>query len=224
MHAAQLQVEDASMLNEQEKEECTICFEKHQHLRLSSSCSHSFCSDCIIKHATTKIQDKNKTITCPGINCESTLDFNTLRQLIPKETLVKWDEFLCESMIPESHKLYCPFPKCSVLLVNNGTRKNIRKVDCPACRRTFCAACRVRWHSNLTCKEFQKQKLVDDDAMAFAKTKNWMRCPKCMFFVEKVFGCKRIICRCKCSFCYECGVKWNDNHTQGRCSPKLMHS
>ncbi|KAK1408401.1 hypothetical protein QVD17_40140 [Tagetes erecta] len=177
-------------------------------LRLSSSCSHSFCSECITKHATTKIQDKNKSITCPGVNCKSTLDFNTLRQLIPKETLVKWDEFLCESMIPESHKLYCPFSKCSVLLVYNDTWNNITKVDCPVCRQTFCAACRVPWHSNLTCKEFGKRE-DDDVAVAFAKKKKWMRCPKCKFFVEKVDGCKRISCRCKCSFCYVCGVEWN---------------
>ncbi|KAL9995561.1 putative transcription factor C2H2 family [Helianthus debilis subsp. tardiflorus] len=195
---------------------CKICLEKHESWQMftNSTCSHSFCYDCTAKHATTQIQSKHKAIACPGINCNSTLDSNMLRLIIPRETLIKWDEFLCESLIPESQKLYCPFTDCSVLLINDDTSKGVTKINCPVCRRSFCKVCRVPWHSKLSCKEFGKLKgkNVDEMAVALAKKKKWKKCPNCNFFVEKAEGCVHITCRCKYEFCYTCGAKWSHSH------------
>ncbi|KAF5794286.1 putative transcription factor C2H2 family [Helianthus annuus] len=195
---------------------CKICLEKHESWQMftNSTCSHSFCYDCTAKHATTQIQSKRKTIACPGINCNSTLDSNMLRLIIPQETLIKWDEFLCESLIPESQKLYCPFTNCSVLLINDDTSNGVTKINCPVCRRSFCKVCRVPWHSELSCKEFGKLKGKTDDemAVALAKKKKWKKCPNCNFFVEKAEGCVHITCRCKFEFCYTCGAKWSQSH------------
>ncbi|KVI00282.1 Zinc finger, C3HC4 RING-type [Cynara cardunculus var. scolymus] len=149
---------------------CKICLENQESWKMfkNSTCSHSFCYECTSKHATTKIQENNNTIKCPGLNCKSALDFNALRLIIPKDVLMKWDEMLCESTILESHKLYCPFADCSVLLINDDI--SISKIDCPVCRRSFCAVCRVPWHSEFTCKEFEKlnskKKGKKDDGMA----------------------------------------------------------
>ncbi|KAK9072408.1 hypothetical protein SSX86_008842 [Deinandra increscens subsp. villosa] len=202
---------------------CKICLETQESWQMftNSTCSHSFCYTCITKHATTKIQDKNRTISCPEINCKSTLDSDILRLIIPNQTLINWDEILCESMILESHKLYCPFTNCSVLLINDDTRNIVTKTDCPACRRAFCAVCRVPWHSEFSCKEFGKLKggkKEDEMAVALAKKKKWKKCPNCNFFVEKTEGCVHITCRCKYEFCYKCGVKWSSNH--GGCRPR----
>ncbi|XP_024984323.1 E3 ubiquitin-protein ligase RNF144B-like [Cynara cardunculus var. scolymus] len=203
---------------------CKICLENQESWKMfkNSTCSHSFCYECTSKHATTKIQENNNTIKCPGLNCKSALDFNALRLIIPKDVLMKWDEMLCESTILESHKLYCPFADCSVLLINDDI--SISKIDCPVCRRSFCAVCRVPWHSEFTCKEFEKlnskKKGKKDDGMAvaLAKKKNWKKCPSCKFFVEKAEGCLHITCRCKYEFCYNCRAKWSSNH--GGCKPR----
>ncbi|KAJ9567848.1 hypothetical protein OSB04_003814 [Centaurea solstitialis] len=200
---------------------CKICLESHESWKMfrNSTCSHSFCYECTSKHATTKIQENNNTIKCPALNCDSTLDFNAVRLIVPKDVLIKWDETLCESMILESHKLYCPFANCSVLLVNDDV--GITKIDCPVCKRAFCAVCRVPWHSEFSCKEFEKlnskKKGKKDDEMtvALAKKKKWKKCPKCKFFVEKAEGCLHITCRCKYEFCYNCRSKWTSNHGVG---------
>ncbi|CAI9261548.1 unnamed protein product [Lactuca saligna] len=197
---------------------CKICLENQESWQMftNSTCSHSFCYTCTRKHATTKIHESKNTITCPELNCKSTLDPNTLRQIIPKETLIKWDEHLCESMILESQKLYCPFADCSVLLINDDI--SITNIDCPVCRRAFCAVCRVPWHSEFSCKEFgklkskRKGKRDDDMAIALAKKKKWKKCPMCRFFVEKSEGCLHITCRCEYEFCYNCGGKWSSSH------------
>ncbi|XP_076942354.1 uncharacterized protein LOC143612199 isoform X2 [Bidens hawaiensis] len=95
----------ASLLNIQVV--CKICFENHESRQMfkNPTWSHWFCYNCTIRYATTKIQEQNRTIACPGINCSSTLDFNSLRVIIPRVTLVKWDELFCESSICESNKL-----------------------------------------------------------------------------------------------------------------------
>ncbi|XP_076886758.1 uncharacterized protein LOC143536708 [Bidens hawaiensis] len=205
----------ASLLNIQVV--CKICFENHESRQMfkNPTCSHWFCYNCTIRYATTKIQEHNRTIACPGINCSSALDFNSLRVIIPRVTLVKWDELLCESSICESNKLYCPFTDCSVLLINDDTSNSITKIDCPMCRRSFCASCRVPWHSEFSCKEFGKLKETGDDEMAVAlvEKKMWKKCPNCNFFVEKTEGCSHITCRCKHEFCYTCGDKWGAGHS-----------
>ncbi|KAK3021462.1 hypothetical protein RJ639_047634, partial [Escallonia herrerae] len=121
------------------------------------------------------------------------------RLMIPEDILDQWDEFLCRSVIPESQKLYCPFQDCSVVL------------------------CRVPWHSEFKCKEFQKlnakrRKSGREEVMVdrLAKKKRWRRCPRCKTFVEKIDGCLHITCRCKHDFCYKCGSKWSAYHGCGK--------
>ncbi|PIN21645.1 Ubiquitin--protein ligase [Handroanthus impetiginosus] len=136
---------------------CGICLENKESWQMftNDQCSHSFCYDCMTSHIVTKIRDKLKDITCPALNCKATLDFNACRSIIPDDALVQWDELLCVSLIPESQKLYCPFRDCSAMLVNDSGQVR-RKIKCLICKRPFCAECRVPWHSDFTCKEFQK--------------------------------------------------------------------
>ncbi|KAJ0496581.1 putative transcription factor C2H2 family [Helianthus annuus] len=145
------------------KNECKICLEKRDAWKMfkNPTCSHSFCYTT--KHATTKMQEKHKNNACPGLNCTSTADINALRLSVSRDTLVEWYEFVYGSMIRESLKLYCPFSTCSVLLINDDTNISISKTDCPVCQRSFCATCRVPWHSEFRCKE------DDEMVMSLAK-------------------------------------------------------
>lgn len=203
---------------------CEICLENKETWQMyrNSNCSHSFCYDCTSKHITAKIEDNIKTVTCPGLNCKVVLDSDECRLMVTKDIVIQWDETLCKSMILESQKLYCPFRDCSALLVNDyqGVTK---KTDCPVCKRPFCATCLVPWHSEFTCREFEKLNAKkkgkeDNMAEALAKKKMWRKCPRCKFFVEKTEGCLHITCRCKYEFCYRCGSKWSSSH--GGCRPK----
>ncbi|KAI8003781.1 hypothetical protein LOK49_LG08G00875 [Camellia lanceoleosa] len=203
---------------------CGICFEEIESWRKfrNQTCSHSFCYDCTSKHITAKIQDNVKIILCPEVDCRAPLDFNTCRQIIPNDILVKWDESLCKSLIPESQTVYCPFMDCLAMLVNDSGEV-IRKIECPACWRSICAKCGVLWHLEFTCEEFErlnakKKKGKDDDGLVkeLAKKKSWRKCPNCKIYVEKTEGCLHITCRCGYEFCYRCGSKWGKYH--GGCS------
>ncbi|XP_059279542.1 E3 ubiquitin-protein ligase RSL1-like isoform X2 [Lycium ferocissimum] len=197
---------------------CEICLDNKESWEMfkNDGCSHSFCYECTSKHIMARISQKSKVIGCPGVSCCAALDVNACRFMIPEEALILWDESVCQSMILDSQKLYCPFRDCSALLVNDS-EVSIERIECPLCKRSFCAACRVPWHSEFTCKEFQKLNAKksgkgEDMVKTLAKKKNWQKCPNCKIFVEKTEGCIHMTCRCEYEFCYRCGAKWTGSH------------
>ncbi|CAN4092260.1 unnamed protein product [Withania somnifera] len=204
--------------NDQLSNFCEICMDNKESWEMfkNDGCSHSFCYECTSKHIMTRISQKTKVIGCPGVSCGAAFDVNACRFMIPKEARIEWDESVCQSMILDSQKLYCPFRDCSALLVNDSG-VSIEEIKCPLCKRSFCAACRVPWHPEFTCKEFQKLKAKkgckgEDMVKTLAKKKNWQKCPNCKIFVEKTEGCIHMTCRCEYQFCYRCGAKWTGSH------------
>ncbi|XP_050231743.1 E3 ubiquitin-protein ligase RSL1-like [Mercurialis annua] len=201
---------------------CEICAERKEFIDMfaTESCVHnSFCSDCISKHVSTKIQESITRVTCPGINCSSVLELDICRTKLSKRVVDRWEEALSVEMINQLQKIYCPFKDCSALLVkdNKEGEKVTRECECPFCHRLFCAECNVPWHSGVECGVFQKLNKDErgkDDLMLMelAKQKKWSRCPKCRFYVERIHGCPHMICRCRFEFCYGCGLQWNANH------------
>ncbi|CAA3005548.1 probable E3 ubiquitin- ligase RNF217 [Olea europaea subsp. europaea] len=202
---------------------CEICLENRESWQMftNGSCSHSFCYDCTSKHIMSRIEDKVKIVICPALNCNTVLDADICRLMIPNDAIIRWDESLCQSLIPESQKVYCPFNDCSAMFVNDS-RALITEVKCLVCHRSFCAKCRVPWHPEFTCREFQKlysKRGGKDEVMVktLAKKKSWQRCPKCKMYVEKSDGCIHITCRCKYEFCYRCGSKWTGSGSHSGC-------
>ncbi|KAK9280962.1 hypothetical protein L1049_004954 [Liquidambar formosana] len=200
---------------------CEICVERKESEEMfrNGSCCHSFCTGCISRHVATKIQDNIMMIACPGLNCKGVLEVESCRTIIPNEVLARWDEAISQSMIPASEEFYCPFKDCSAMLVNDSIDGGevIRESECPICRRLFCAQCYVPWHAGVDCDDFQRLNEDErgrDDLMVreLAKEKNWMRCPRCKYYVEKTEGCLHITCRCKLEFCYGCGAEWTQHH------------
>lgn len=199
---------------------CEICLENIESWQMfaNDQCSHSFCCECTTNHIMTKVQDGEKRVTCPALNCKAMLNPEACRLIIPEYALVQWDTLQCLSLIPESSKLYCPFSDCSAMLVDDSGLVTA-KVKCIACKRSFCTECRFPWHKKLTCEEFQNAKETEKDDLKLeklAKKKKWQQCPKCKVYVEKTQGCLHITCRCKYEFCYRCGAEWHDTH-DGNC-------
>lgn len=124
-----------------------------------------------------------------------------------------------ESKIALEQKTYCAFKDCSVLLVNDNDKGDVlTSCECPSCHRLFCAQCKVPWHAEMNCQEFQDLKRdkneidLDDKFLELAKINKWKRCPNCSIYVKRSSGCEHMKCRCKCNFCYLCGKKWKHGH------------
>ena len=182
---------------------CLICMDEKSPsdiFRGTTSCTHSYCTKCTVRYVTTKVEENAARIKCPDMNCTQLIEPYTCRDLIPKDLFVRWDKALCELLIMSSEKVYCPFKKCSaVMVVDDDDGEKVTQTECSSCHRLFCAQCEVPWHAGSGCKETNKKTRNSDkeDALLIdlAKKKKWRRCPKCKFYVEKASGCLHIRCR-----------------------------
>ncbi|XP_031267511.1 probable E3 ubiquitin-protein ligase RNF217 isoform X3 [Pistacia vera] len=172
-------------------------------------CSHAYCKDCTAKYVASKLQENITSIPCPVPDCGGSLEPEYCRNILPQDVFDRWGSALCEAVILEAQKFYCPYKDCSALLIDDGGEV-ISETKCPNCRRKFCAQCKVPWHAGIECREFQelnKDERSGEDIklMKLALKKKWKRCPYCKYFVEKKSGCMHMKCRCGHAFCYNCG-------------------
>ncbi|KAI3972222.1 hypothetical protein MKX01_011774 [Papaver californicum] len=119
-------------------------------------CTHTFCFECLRKHIVAKIQENEVVIKCPELECQEILEPLSCQGLIPKEVFDRWGEAISGSLFIGSVVIYCPFDDCNGMLVNDGGGDAIREAECMHCRRLFCAQCKVPWHSDTNCGDFQK--------------------------------------------------------------------
>ncbi|XP_039053171.1 probable E3 ubiquitin-protein ligase RNF144A-B [Hibiscus syriacus] len=199
---------------------CEICVngkERHQ-MFIISGCSHSFCVDCISTYVKTRLEQHITIIMCPGEGCGVMLELEACRTRLPKESIDRWEDLLCEELLcATGGRLYCPFKDCSALLLNDNQGEIIAETECPNCHRLFCAQCNVPWHPGISCEEYQtlsEDERGRDDLMVrnLAKEQKWRNCPSCRFMVERTEGCPHMTCRCKFQFCYACGAEWTHDH------------
>ncbi|XP_059633279.1 E3 ubiquitin-protein ligase RSL1-like [Cornus florida] len=188
---------------------CEICVEPKSYKESFSimGCTHSYCSDCMIKYVASKLQDNITQIRCPVSDCKGLLEPEHCRSILPPEVFDRWGSALCEAVILGSEKFYCPYKDCSALLINDPVNGEvIRQSECPNCYRLFCAQCNVPWHLGIECAEFQKLNNDEDEReeagvrfKQLAEEKSWIRCPNCRFYVEKTLGCNTVHCSLVCS-------------------------
>ncbi|GKC57516.1 zinc finger, C6HC-type containing protein [Tanacetum coccineum] len=187
---------DSFESNQSPKNFCDICMDtktESEMFRKTNVCSHLFCFDCIRGHVASKIKQNITTVTCPDPKCIEVIGPEACKTIVPQEVLERWESTLCESLIMESEKFYCPFKDCSVMLVDDGG-EHVTSSECPHCNRLFCAQCKVTWHSGMDCSEYQSLKEdvrdpTDIMLMDLAENKKWRRCPSCKFYVERTEGC-----------------------------------
>nr|GMD04438.1 probable E3 ubiquitin-protein ligase RNF144A-B [Ipomoea batatas]GME14500.1 probable E3 ubiquitin-protein ligase RNF144A-B [Ipomoea batatas] len=209
-------------IEEEETFMCEICYDEKEKIEIFKimGCNHSYCSECVSKYIGSKVEDNISRICCPVTGCEGVLEPENCLSILPRPVFDRWVDALCEAMILASEKFYCPFKDCSALLIDE--KVEVAECECPECRRLFCAKCKVPWHSEISCSEFQKlnkneRQREDIQLMNFAAGRQWKRCPNCGIYVERVSGCGFMVCRCRCNFCYTCGAATPKDHFCRNC-------
>ncbi|KAL6656016.1 hypothetical protein ACP70R_006842 [Stipagrostis hirtigluma subsp. patula] len=182
---------------------CNICMET-VHIRdlfPIDGCTHTFCIACVSQYITAKVEENVLSIGCPDPGCkDGALHPDACRDVIPMKLFLRWGAALCDSALGVL-KFYCPFKDCSALLVHDPGHGEavITNVECPHCRRMFCAQCKVPWHDGIDCAGFQrlgKDERGQEDLLLrkVAQESKWQRCPKCKMYVERTDGCVYIVC------------------------------
>jgi len=136
---------------------CNICLEDTEVSKIHAveGCAHRFCLSCMKEHVRTKLLHGTLP-SCPQDGCTSKLTVEDSKVFLSPQLLEIMVQRIGEEQIPPTQKIYCPYPKCSVLMsltelmkLMQGTCSNYTVADvvtlrkCVKCRGSFCFRCKV---------------------------------------------------------------------------------
>ncbi|KAL0460672.1 UNVERIFIED_CONTAM: hypothetical protein Slati_0694400 [Sesamum latifolium] len=190
---------------------------------LITACQHSSCFSCMFNHVEARLL-QGFLPKCPFEDCNSDLDLDSCQNLLTPQLFGIMRLRVREASIPDAHKIYCPYPRCSSLLSipelqgpslassSNADPQLETAKTCPTCNAMFCISCKVPWHGNMSCDDYKRLNPLPCNAdmalMSLATLKNWRQCPNCNHMISLTRGCNRMRCRCGREFCYTCGGYW----------------
>ncbi|KAJ7980960.1 RBR-type E3 ubiquitin transferase [Quillaja saponaria] len=214
------------------KETCVICFEDADVEKMFSvdSCLHRYCFSCMKQHVEVKLLN-GMMATCPHEGCKSEVNVDSCSKFLAPKLVEIISQRIKESAIPVTQKVYCPYPKCSVLMSKHDVLEYTKTVyigaeqsgarKCMKCDCFFCINCQVPWHYDMTCYDYKNSnpylRAEDCKLKSLAEENKWRQCVKCNHMVELSEGCYHIYCRCGYEFCYTCGAEWKNKKATCSC-------
>lgn len=200
---------------EQENVDCEICLTPlfsggaHDVWGLIN-CQHCFHKSCLHPYLEGEISNKKFPIKCPMENCPKEILNEDLMENMEQTSIDKYLDFTLKNYVDihAAEMSWCPTADCNFAFVYDN---EIRVLNCPRCRNSYCLKCRTVEHKDMTCKEYQinsKTDKNDEKFIDFVKGHKFKQCTQCLFWVEKNQGCDHMTCRCGYQFCYKCGGKY----------------
>jgi len=206
----------ASKINN-EMVQCPICLvpkEKKEFTNLT--CSHQFCTDCLLNYFKAKILTNQSDLICPNDACKKEINFYFLKASLPPELFEKYETLLLTQSIYKNRNqnnekaINCPECQTTFFIWSGAIY-----FTCSFCKKVFCSHedCLGLWekHKDRTCQEYRnlKKDKGEEEFQKMIREKKWASCPKCASIIEKTKGCNHIKCESlKCQkktiFCYLC--------------------
>ena len=188
------------------------------------SCSDVYHVECIRPWLATCIDNQTLPIRCPDPQCKLPISLLDLSDLLTFEQLKRCQKFEWKKIRDQNPDMEeCPTENCDYFFYKGDGDDLGTYHHCPSCGVQYCLRCKVAYHLELTCAEYQqrvvaakadainKRQLPEDLQLeAWAKKAGAKRCAKCKFFVQKGSGCNHMTCRCGYEFCYVCGGKYKE--------------
>ncbi|TEY71646.1 hypothetical protein BOTCAL_0089g00250 [Botryotinia calthae] len=197
--------------------ECVICAEYVPIVDTLSSitgdCQHPdtfICKECLDLSITTDIEyGLLNGIKCPL--CTAVLTDQDVHQKASLEVLDRYMYLREKASRPDTFIL-CLGPKCGGGQIHEGTEP---LMICDHCQFKTCVKHKLPWHEGLSCDDFdiddsQIERLEQEEATAKLLAKDSRICPQCKECVVRSDGCDHMECRCGKSWCYLCGVDWEN--------------
>ncbi|EAR97836.2 IBR domain protein (macronuclear) [Tetrahymena thermophila SB210] len=171
--------------------ECEICYQEmtsSQHI--SIQCKDVFHKSCLQQYLNTQISNKKFPLNCPNFKCKQHVQYHDIKEILNDQDFQKYEMFQFQSYI-DSHQeefLWCLTPGCQYVFAKDDSQ--IQYI-CPVCEASYCMNCKQKYHSGLTCQQYQesiKFKELDQQFYQLAKSKNLKQCSKCKMWIEKING------------------------------------
>ena len=194
---------------------CNICLDP-LYSKSKPLIYHDFCftwlhRDCFGEYIHASIKSGNVPVKCPDEGCNQEVPEKKIALFLSEtENLIylKKLKFHRAMLNAETH-VFCTTPDCEhIFEIDPQISKEKPKLDCPLCKKSTCANCRVMFHKAFTCDEYLSFSRDDHAAIDMFGVKKWAKCLKCKFWIEKNEGCHHITCKCTHQFCYLCLAPW----------------
>ncbi|XP_020214811.1 uncharacterized protein LOC109798824 [Cajanus cajan] len=211
---------------------CVICLEDTDESQFFSvdGCQHRYCFSCMKQHVEVKLLH-GMVPKCPHEGCKYELLVDSCQKFLTPKLSETMRQQKLEASIPFAERIYCPYPRCSVLMSKTGVIEYSRNLigqseqlgpmKCIKCHGLFCFNCKVPWHSGMTCFTYKRLNpnppAEDLKLKSLASRSLWRQCVKCNHMIELAEGCYHMTCRCGTEFCYNCGAEWKNKKSTCAC-------
>jgi len=169
--------------------ECTLCLDEIEiDFFQALDCGHEFCRDCLEQYFVTAISSKKFPLVCPDQRCKKEVNDLDLRLILKTQELEKYENFSLSLFIEKNGSSYscCPTANCPYLFF---FKLGDYDFNCPKCTKRYCLSCKVDYHSGVTCKDYQKWRVVNGKADElfdkFVYGTKCKQCPGCKKWVKK---------------------------------------
>lgn len=204
--------------------ECAICAEtvlkSETWYSITDTCEHPnedrTCKACLNASISTAVEyGFLNGIKCPL--CPAVLTFRDISQKASIDVLERYSYLREKASRPDTFTM-CLAPNCGGGQIHEGPEP---LMICNHCRFKTCVKHKLPWHEGQSCDEFdiddsQIERLEQEEATAKLLAKDSRICPKCQECVVRSEGCDHMQCRCGKSWCYLCGVNWENIIRLGR--------
>ncbi|KRX05017.1 hypothetical protein PPERSA_06651 [Pseudocohnilembus persalinus] len=184
--------------------ECDICYQETNNLKILKQCYHAFCINCLrntINFLLKRGVEEQKALKCPDIDCDKQIDFFTLLEIYKLyhilDSYMSYDTLFSENPLQQTDLfriMICKTKQCQKIFFYHKSQK--KTLFCKWCKSQYDPQTQER-------KEVLSVKQIQD--MAKFRLLYLMRCPACLFWVERTEGCPDMLCNCGFNFCYDCG-------------------
>jgi len=206
--------------------DCTLCAlsqPRANFARVTSTCSHRACRDCLRHYLTIEIMESRVNVECPA--CPERLHPNDIQRILQGSDslglIAKYEEFaLRRLLVHDPDARWCPAPDCGYVVIATGCA-SCPKLSCerPGCGTLFCYHCKQTWHPNQTCDAARAERAANirsSFTCSQDSSHNEIKpCPRCGAFIIKMDdgSCNHMTCAvCGAEFCWLCMKEISDLH------------
>jgi hypothetical protein len=194
------------------KYQCAVCFDEDLEINaifVLSSCHHYLCADCMKQHIVTLNKSmRASALPCPIPECTHLVGHTEVKRCLPADEYERYQQFLLQDALSKVGECrWCPNPGCGTAMIGDP-KIPLMRCPKPDCHFSFCFNCKEKWHTDLTCEQYQKWKKdnqAGDSRFTEWAAKNTRPCAKCHVAIQKNGGCNHMTCaNCRHQFCWLC--------------------